>query len=321
MIVLLAWLAVAADRPEIALLPLDAPPGTDSRATHVLVRGLAAALEEEGRYRAVVDAELLGRVGRGQDERVRQARDALVEGRRLLSSGDPEFALVFLLESTAAWADVSASLAWRQEAADAWYNLARAQLATGDRGGAEASLSTALTLVPDYLSTSADARDPAIDAIAPDVIDQLVTIPTLALSSAGAVAIENQLDTPYLVAGAVHADGAIALTVWAGASAVHVVERAGPFRPGAVGDPWYRDMAAEVAAAAWGDPIPVARVLRPVSPVDVDAPDRARGRAKWVLPVVGSVVAAGALGAATWAVWPEPSTAAPAWSLTVYPAP
>ena len=92
MIVLLAWLAVAADRPEIALLPLDAPPGTDSRATHVLVRGLAAALEEEGRYRAVVDAELLGRVGRGQDERVRQARDALVEGRRLLASGDPEFA-------------------------------------------------------------------------------------------------------------------------------------------------------------------------------------------------------------------------------------
>jgi hypothetical protein len=40
-----------------------------------------------------------------------------------------------------------------------------------------------------------------------------------------------------------------------------------------------------------------------------------------VLPVVGSVVAAGALGAATWVVWPEPSVAAASWSLTVYPAP
>ncbi len=317
-LLLALWVALPAradDLPEIALLPFDAAPNTDTQAMRVISRGVAAALDAEGRLRPVVDNELEARLTEDHVDRLGEARDALSEGRRLLTAGDPAFAVVFLEESVAAYGDAGGSYAHRQEQADAWFALARAFSDLGDVGQAAQALSRALTLVPDHLQASADAYDPTISALAADVTTTLTVLPASHLSPAAAQEIARKVDAPYLVEGVVGRDGALQLTVYASGASLHTVSRPGPLTPGRIGDPYYAGIADELAAACFGQPIPEVAVVRPVRPLSTARPERRKGR--WVAPVLGGIVAAGTASVVVAATWPDPPTAVTSWSLVV----
>lgn len=320
MIPWLIWIvlcpALAGDRPEIALLPLEAPAGTESRTLEVLTRGLAAAIEAEGRLRPVVDAEIEARLDATRPDRLREARDSSVEGRRLLTAGDTAFAIVFLQEAVAAFEEVAGEWAFRREQADAWYALARAQAEMGDRPAAVAALARTLALVPDHLETGADAYDPNVQALYEDAAAWLAAQPPHHLSPAAASRLSERLDTLYLVEGQVAEDGELQLTVFDGAAAVHRATRPGPVQAGRIGDPYYDDLAAELVAASLRQPLPTASVLRPQQPISAGA-EGPRSGGRWILPVLGSVVAAGTASVVIAATWPEPPDPIPTWSLIV----
>lgn len=333
MIWLVLSAAFAGELPSVALLPLDAAPETSSQGLQTVVRGIAGALQRDGRVLPLYDTDLAVRVGDDRDDELRAARDAFSEGRRMLSQGDPDVALPFLEQAVQAHEQAGSEIARRNDAADAHYTFARALAAVGDSDRAEAELMRAIRLVPDYMATRADATDQTLEALAFNAMQTLRDKPPRRLSGDGAAALARELDVDYLVHGVVHADGTLELVVAEGANRLYVVERPGPFAAPAVGDPWYADMAAQITAACLDLPIPPAKVLRPMTgdaaptdrtpPPDGDDTTRARTRSRgpiWLAWTGGGVLAAGTAAAVVWLSLPEPEAEPePTWSLTVSP--
>lgn len=328
MIVLLVQAALAQELPTIALLPLDAVPRTSSSDLSITVRGVAGAIQAEGGLVPVYDVDLASRLTR-QEERLRAARDALAEGRRLIAEKDAEVALAFLQEAVDAHRDAESEVVRRGEAADAHYTLARALLATYDRDAARAEIRRAILLVPDYMTVRADAVNGEIAKLAAEAERSLVDRPPRRLTNDGAGALAADLGVDYLVHGAVMADGSLSLVVQQGTVALYEVRRPGPFAPPAVGDPWYDGIARQIVAAALREPVPIdpadtgppdpggeAVVTDPVAP-PIDPPRRRGG---WLVWTGAGAIAAGAAGAVVYVVSaPDPPAPEPSWTLTVNP--
>lgn len=309
--------AAAQDHPEVALLPMEATPGVDTVGTQVFNRGIAAAFQHDGRLRPVFDAELEVRITEGREDRLREARDALAEARRMLTTNDTEFAVVFLQEAVEAFRDAGSPVAHREEAADAYYALARAYHDMREPPLSETAMANALRLVPDYMATRADAVTPELVEMASRVTEVLAQQLPRRLSPSGASRLAAELRTPFLVESALEANGELFITLYAGSAALHIAERPAPFTPGRVGDPFYRDIADELLAVCFGEPIPTPTVLHATEPLG--PPARAKKNSRWAVAALGTAVAVGTTGVVVAATWPRPPEAVPTWSLRVDP--
>jgi hypothetical protein len=334
---LLTSIALCAELPTVALLPLDGTPGTSSAGASQTVRGIAAAIQKEGGVVPLYDTELAQRLGAGSEERLADAREALSEGRRLLAEGDADLALAFLEEAVNAHRDAGSDVVRRGEAADAHYSFGRALLRTYERDRARAEIRRAILLVPDYMGSRADAVDPDIAALAAEAEKSLRDRPPRRLTTEGAAQVGADLKVDFVVHGAVEADGKLVLTVQEGSDKLYTVERMGPFAPPIVGDPWYDGIARQIVAACLHETIPqvteqprVAVVEAPPDgappppppdpPPDEKPPEDPRGGTWWVWASAG-VLAAGGAGAIVYATLPQPEPDAPepVWSVAVTP--
>lgn len=319
----LAGPALAQDVPELAVLPLDAAPGTEQASLDRAARGIASALQTEGGVIAVYDTDLVARFGTKAEDALASARGALSEGRRLLQEGDADLALAFLQQAADAHEAAGSEVIRRGEAADAHYSLGRAYLMTYDRDKARTELRRAIVLVPDYMTTRADAVNADIQALADEATEALAARAPRKLSAEGAQALETKLGVSCLVHGAVDAEGDLSLNVQNGVAVRYVVQRPGPFEPPSVGDRWYTDIASQVVAACRGEPVPtwtppvdVDVVADPTRPDPVHTPTTRKRTA--VTASVLSVLVLGAAGAgAAYYVWPDAGAAPPTWNVTV----
>lgn len=321
LVALLASVALAQDVPELALLPLDAAPGTEQAALDRAVRGVTSAVQSEGGVIAVYDTDLVARFGTKAEDALASARGALSEGRRLLQEGDADLALAFLQQAADAHEAAGSDVIRRVEAADAHYSLGRAFLMTYDRDKARTEFRRAIVLVPDYMTTRADAVNADIQTLADEATAALATRAPRKLSAEGAQALQTKLGVSCLVHGAVDEGGDLSLNVQSGATLRYVVERPGPFEPPSVGDRWYTDIAAQVVAACRGEPVPVWTppidvIADPTHPDPVHTPTTRKRTA--VTASVLSVLVLGAAGAgAAYYVWPDAGAAPPTWNVTV----
>lgn len=322
MLALLAAAALAQDLPALAIIPLDASPGTEQAALDLAVRGVASAVQSEGGVIAVYDTDLISRFGAKAEDALASARDALSEGRRLLQEGDADLALAFLQQAVDAHEEAGSEVTRRAEAADAHYSLGRAALMTYDRDKARTEFRRAIVLVPDYMTTRADAVNADIQALADEATEALAARPPRKLSADGVQTLETRLGVTCLVHGAVDADGDLSLNVQNGAAVRYVVQRPGPFDPPVVGDRWYQDIAAQVVAACRGEPVPlwdppVVDVTDPTRPDPVHTPTT-RKRTTVAAAVVSALVLGAAGAGATWYVWPDAGAGAPpTWNVTI----
>lgn len=338
-VALFAGLAVARDLPPLAVVPLDATPGTRYADLERTVRGIVAAVQSEGGVVPLYDLELAARLGETSEERLKTARASLAEGRRMLNEGDADIALAFLEEAVQAHKDSGSDVVRRPELADAYYTLARARLATYDNDGARSDVRRAIQLIPDYMDTRADAVNPEILALAADAAATLADRPPRKLSPDGADALSTQLGVECIAHGSVAANGALSLTVQHGREVRFVVERPGPFLPPSVGDKWYTGIAQQMVAACLGEPVPlwepprvativpppeqtpppVAKVVDPKAKEELNESElRRKRRTAWAASLL-SLGVLGVGGAATaYLMMPETGGGAtPTWTVVV----
>jgi hypothetical protein len=328
-----AWIvgfALAGDLPTVALVPLDASPGTPSADLEVTIRGIAAALQSEGGIVPVYDNDLALELGEQSEDRLKSARESLSEGRRMLAEGDADIALAFLQEAVTAHTEAGSDVVRRDEAADAHYALGRAMLATYNRDAARGEIRRAIQLVPDYMTARADAVTPDLEALAAEATSSLASRPPRHLNPDGAATLQDEFRADDIVHGTVDGRGNLSLTVQRGATVLYVVERPGPFAPPPVGNDWYEAIAKQVAAACLGEPIPawnpadhpVATVAHPADPNHPPAvvdplPTPHKGKATWAIWTVSGVLAAGTAAAVVATTLPAPSTPTETWTLTI----
>ena len=318
-------LADAQEVPVIALLPFHGVPDARSADLGVAVRGLAAAIQEDGRLLPLYDTELATRGTEDVEERFREARDALAEGRRTMVEDDPEIAMMFLEEAVAAHTDTRSKWWHLDEAADAHFALSRALLGSGDYDRAEGEMLEAVRLVPDYMDTRADTTDPAIVGLANAAGDTSRRDGPIRLDDLMALELGNQVGAEFLVHGAVDGQGRLEVAVFAGPELLYTAQRPGPFRVPKVGHIWYDELAAQVVAACMGEPIPEARVItadetisgRGDGRTSVDEPPDRPRRGLWAIWVVSGAVAAGATTAVALTNRPEPEEPVGTWTLNV----
>lgn len=325
------WLGLCWAQDTVALIPPEAAVGTSSADLELLMRGIGGALRGDRRLDPLYDTDLASRLSEGREERLKEARDALAEGRRMLDTQDADIAMMFLEEAVAAHDDVGSPVARRAEAADAHYALARAYLALADLDQADAHLAETLRLVPDYLETRASITDPSVAASVQRALAIRKDKPPLRLSEAGAASLGVDLLASFLVHGVVDAAGELRLTIYEGPAAVHTLTRFAPFDPPPPGDDWYALIAEQIVAACLhksipADPKPPLTVSElPESPgnavptptVVSAEPERPRKKGAWAIAVVGAVLVGGGVGAAVALTTPAPGEPSPVWTLTV----
>jgi hypothetical protein len=322
------WISAArgGDLPSVALVPLDAAPGTASDDLERFVRGLAGAVQRGGEIVPLVDDELAGQLG--DSARLKEARDAFSEGRKFLATGDADVAVTFLEEAVNGHRDADSDIVRRGEMADAHWAFARALVATDDRDRAKTEVRRALILVPDYVDTRADMVDAELERLVSEAVRSLEDRPPRRMTEENAARLGASLAIDCIVYGSVDAGGAVSLAVQVGPEVVWELARPGPFAPPGVADKWYRSLGDEVTDACLGREVtatvaeaPPPREPEPAGPARPEPTGGSRSRTVTWLAIGGAgVLAAGAATAVVLTTTNPPVVEPePTWTLTITP--
>ena len=248
MIGLLAGIALAG-APELALLPLDAPPGTSTAELASMIQALDDALRAEGHTTPISGEALAARGDPGR--RLDEARKAAKEGFSLLKEGDADLAIVFLDESIRHHREIASDVVRRDEMADVWFGLGRAALALGDRDRARTELGRAIAVWPDFEETRTGPLDADTRSLISEAGARLRARSPIRTTPTAASRLSSRLGVGWVVYGGLTDEGLL-LYVQSGSAAPATVRRAGPITPSPV---TWTAVAADVIAAMSAPPV------------------------------------------------------------------